>query len=148
MQQGLTLEQATGLLLERVKAPAQPETVPLLDGFGRVYFKDVRATLDHPPFDRSPFDGYAVFHEDLAHASTTTPVTLKIHQRLFAGGIFTQALQPGEAALVMTGACTLARHLREACCTSGGVLRCLSARPACTWRCGGTPHTRNKRRGV
>lgn len=124
MQQGLTLEQATGLLLERVKAPAQPETVPLLDGFGRVSFKDVRATLDHPPFDRSPFDGYAVFHEDLAHASTTTPVTLKIHQRLFAGDISAQALQPGEAALVMTGAplptgatCVVRR---EDVCSDGG----------------------------
>ena len=64
MQQGLTLEQATGLLLERAKAPAQPETVPLLDGFGRVSFKDVRATLDHPRL--------------IAPRSMDTPFSMKI----------------------------------------------------------------------
>ncbi len=44
----------------------------------RVLAHDVRSLLDVPRFDASAMDGYAVRSADLATASTTSPVTLRV----------------------------------------------------------------------
>jgi molybdopterin biosynthesis enzyme len=55
--------------LIKLARPAGVESVPLWDSLGRVLAGDIFAGLAVPPFDRSPFDGYALRSEDTARAS-------------------------------------------------------------------------------
>ena len=84
--------------------PADTEKVPLWDGLGRVLAGDVLAVLAVPPFDRSPFDGYALRSEDTAQASAGFPVTLGITEDIPAGKAPAAAVTAGFAAKVSTGA--------------------------------------------
>jgi len=90
--------------LVRLVRPAGTETVSLWDSLGRVLAGDILAGLAVPPFDRSPFDGYALRGEDTAHASVDAPVTLGITEDIPAGKAPTIAVTPGFAAKVSTGA--------------------------------------------
>lgn len=60
--------------------------------------------MDQPPFDRSPFDGYALHSADIAGASRETPVTLPVTMKLYAGDAPASPLPAGCAARIMTGA--------------------------------------------
>jgi molybdopterin molybdotransferase len=63
----LSYEQALQQVLEHahaLQAPAAQERVALKDAAGRVLAAPVIAPRDHPPFDRSTRDGYAVRAED------------------------------------------------------------------------------------
>ena len=99
----VSIEQAVDMLcaLPR-RMPA--ETAPLLCAQGRVLAGDVYAAVSVPPFDRSPYDGYAFRGEDTAGASRENPVTLRIVEELPAGKAPTVKLGPGEAVKILTGA--------------------------------------------
>lgn len=97
--------------LERVLSavtPLTPVTIPLggaLDAvLGRTLVDDVVANVDVPSFDNSAMDGYAVRRADVATASADSPVTLHVIADLPAGAAENPALQPGQAARIMTGA--------------------------------------------
>lgn len=79
-----------------------PVDVPLQAAAGRVLAEDVRADSDHPAFDKSLMDGYAVVASDLASA----PRTLRVAQEIAAGASpgSLPPLLPGTAARIMTGA--------------------------------------------
>lgn len=99
-----SLEDAVSLLLERVSPLAQTEEIPLLQALNRVCAGDVTAVVDHPPFDRSPLDGYAARSEDLEGASFSAPAVLRVTQRIYAGQVSPGPLKPGTCARIMTGA--------------------------------------------
>jgi len=80
------------------------ETVSLDRVFGRVLAERVEARLPSPPFDRSPYDGYAFRGEDTQNASPENPVTLKITEEIPAGKAPRFAIRPGYAAKILTGA--------------------------------------------
>ena len=69
--------EARSRMLERV-CPVDTETVPLPQLSGRILAVDVTARESIPPFDRSPYDGYAFRAEDTGSASRENPVTLRI----------------------------------------------------------------------
>ncbi len=73
-------------------------------GSGRAMAEDVRANLDHPPWDNSAMDGFAVRDADVSDASVTMPITLPVSQDIPAGRFPESELAPGTAARVMTGA--------------------------------------------
>ncbi|MDR3363440.1 MAG: molybdopterin molybdotransferase MoeA [Clostridiales Family XIII bacterium] len=99
----IEVEEAQKLLLDLpVKLDTEP--VPIGDALGRVAAEAVRADIPFPPFDRSPFDGYAFRGEDTAPASRETPVTLKIWQEIPAGHMPMGAVTEGKAAKILTGA--------------------------------------------
>ena len=87
-------------------APQEPETetLPLMSLFGRTLAQDMYALIAIPPFDRSPFDGYALRGTDTAAASEAAPVTLTITEEIAAGAAPTIALGAGMAAKILTGA--------------------------------------------
>jgi len=60
----------------------------------------VRAPAPVPPFANSAMDGYAVIARDLH----TTPVELRVLEDVPAGRVATQAVAPGTAIKIMTGA--------------------------------------------
>lgn len=99
----LSPDLAIDKLLELPVSPSV-ESVPLQHAYGRVLAQDVFITIPAPPFDRSPFDGYALRGEDTAHASKASPVTLRITEEIPAGKVPTMAVAPGEAAKILTGA--------------------------------------------
>ena len=103
MLKEIEVAEALKLLLE---APAElhKESVPIGEALGRVAAETVTANIPFPPFDRSPFDGYALRGEDTASASPDTPVTLYIGQEIPAGHTPKEAVTAGRAAKILTGA--------------------------------------------
>lgn len=97
------IDEATARILTAIqRLPA--EKIPLIEAFGRVLAEDVISPVSLPPFANSSMDGYAVRAEDVTTATQNTPVQLRVTMDIPAGTAPTQALQPGEAARIMTGA--------------------------------------------
>ena len=102
-QGGSTLEQnidyraARELLLEHA-LPLGTERVPLAEAGGRVLAQSILAGRDVPPFDRSPYDGYAFRAADTAGADRAHPVTLRVLEEIPAGHMWTRTVEPGTAA--------------------------------------------------
>src|SRR5690606_32229 len=93
--------------LERILAsvrPTEAEPVPLVDAFGRVLAEPAVSPIDHPPWDNSGMDGFAVRAEDIAGATRETPARLTVVDDIPAGGFPSRPIGPGEAAKIMTGA--------------------------------------------
>ncbi|MBC9944224.1 molybdopterin molybdotransferase MoeA [Leucobacter sp. cx-328] len=80
------------------------ESVPLREAHGRTLAADVAAQHDLPLWDNSAMDGYAVRAVDLAAASATAPVGLRIIGEVAAGSAADPAIAPGECVRIMTGA--------------------------------------------
>jgi len=93
--------------LERILAAVRPtaaEPVPLVDAFGRVLAEPALSPIDHPPWDNSGMDGFAVRAEDIAGATMEAPARLTVVDDIPAGGFPSRPIGPGEAAKIMTGA--------------------------------------------
>ncbi len=103
MRTNIPADMAVELLLEQ-EAKLYTETVQLWELEGRILAEDVCAAISVPPFDRSPYDGYALIAADTANASRESPAVLKITEEIPAGHAPTIALTPGHAAKILTGA--------------------------------------------
>jgi len=79
--------------------PLPAETVALDAALGRVAAQDACSAADLPPFDRSAMDGYAVRATD-----TAPPRALVLTGELAAGDVAADALAPGTALGITTGA--------------------------------------------
>lgn len=103
MEQNMEYRVARELLLE-LAVRMETERVPLSEAEGRILAEDVCARQDVPPFDRSPYDGYAFRAEDSRDADGNHPVTLRILEEIPAGSMWTQTVSEGTAAKILTGA--------------------------------------------
>jgi len=79
------------------------ERIHILEALGRVLAQDVTATRDVPSADNSAMDGYCCRHADLAGASPTAAVRLRLTGESPAGRPFQGTVAPGEAVRIMTG---------------------------------------------
>ncbi len=95
----MPLDDARQRLLAHVQTLPGTEQVATFDADGRVLAHDLVSELQVPAFDNSSMDGYAVRLADLTAPDTVLRVTQRI-----AAGHSGQALQPGEAARIFTGA--------------------------------------------
>ena len=84
--------------------PLGAERVALRDAIGRVVAEDVVSPIDHPPWDNSSMDGYAVRAADVAFATESNPVTLFVLETVRAGQRPSHAVAPRTAVRIMTGA--------------------------------------------
>ncbi len=101
----ISLEEARELVCSHVRTmPAQ--TVDLLDAAGRVSATDLRSDMDVSPFAHSAMDGFALFSDDVADASASSPVVLDVVGEVPAGSVFDKTLQHGQCVRIMTGAPT------------------------------------------
>lgn len=100
----LGVGEALARVLEWAEPLADEERVTLHEALGRALAEDLAATATLPPWDNSAMDGYAVRGEDVAGASPSTPVVLQVTGVIRAGQPPGQAIGPGEAARIMTGA--------------------------------------------
>ena len=89
-------EEAAALLLREVRSPAA-ERVKLAQALGRILAEDVAARLPVPPFDKSPFDGYACRASDV-------PGRLRVIGVAAAGCRALPEIRAGEALRIFTGA--------------------------------------------
>ena len=80
------------------------ERVPLEHAVARVAAADVTSTIDVPPFARAAMDGYAVIAADTTGATTGTPRTLRIIDRIYTGELPRATVAPGTCAEIATGA--------------------------------------------
>ena len=84
-------------LLAGVPVETAAERVPLARSLGRVLAEDCFASLSVPPFDKSPFDGYA-------YRTADVPGTLRVIGTAAAGCHELPEPEPGEALRIFTGA--------------------------------------------
>ena len=103
MVKEIEVDEALKLLLD-IPVKLETEPVPIGGAIDRVSAETVTAGIPFPPFDRSPFDGYALRGEDTASASKEAPVTLSVRQEIPAGFTPKEAVWPGVAAKILTGA--------------------------------------------
>ena len=96
-------------VLQRLLAVARDRLIPEIekldtfDALGRVLARPVVSALDVPPADNSAMDGYALRLADLPADVLAAGTLLPVSQRLPAG-VVGQALQPGTAVRIFTGA--------------------------------------------
>lgn len=98
-----TYEEALRILFPHA-LPVGTEHVPVAECGSRVLAQEVRAAADVPPFDRSPYDGYALRASDTEQASEEHPVTLRILEEIPAGGVSHMPVTEGCAVKILTGA--------------------------------------------
>ena len=99
----LPYEEALARVLERCE---RLEVVrrPIDDALGLALAEEVTSRVDHPPWDNSAMDGFAVRAKDVRGASRDGPVTLPVTEDVPAGAFPTEPLPPGAAVKIMTGA--------------------------------------------
>jgi len=95
----MSLDDALTTLLAQISPLNGHESVATLDADGRILAQDLVSALQVPAFDNSSMDGYAVRSADVRQAGVELTVTQRI-----AAGHFGQALLPGQAARIFTGA--------------------------------------------
>ncbi len=80
------------------------EILPLEDTYGRVLAEPIVAKHDVPPFDRSPYDGFAIRAEDSTGASGDTRKAFNVVGEIGAGHVADRPIEQGESFRIMTGA--------------------------------------------
>ncbi len=103
MLQDIDFQTAARMICREIK-PVGLEQIPLELSAGRILGETVAVKADVPPFDRSPYDGYAFRAEDTASASPGTPVTLRILEEIPAGHVGIKPVESGTAVKILTGA--------------------------------------------
>ena len=99
----IPLEDAQAIVLSQVRRTELVE-IPVWQAAGLPLAEDATADIDISPFANSAMDGYAVRADDLAKASSDTPVTLSVVGHEAAGHVFEGAIGAGETVRIMTGA--------------------------------------------
>jgi molybdopterin molybdotransferase len=96
----MSVDEAVGIIIARVRAVGESERVTLADADGRILARDVAAPLPLPPFTNSAVDGFAVAGADLPRDNEQAfPVAGRV-QAGSSGG----AATPGHAVRIFTGA--------------------------------------------
>jgi len=99
----VSYEEALAAILLAVR-PLGVEVIPPAETLSRALAEPLAARTDHPPWDNSAMDGFAVHTDDVRGASAKTPLTLPISGAVAAGTFPSGPLQRGTAVQVMTGA--------------------------------------------
>lgn len=102
-RQPIAVSEAVGRVLKEV-LPIGTEYLPIEECDERVLAEDILADHDAPPFDRSPYDGFAIRAEDTASASGKSPVALEVIEEIGAGELAKRPIDTSEAIRIMTGA--------------------------------------------
>lgn len=95
----MSLDDAIQALLANIRPLTRTEIVATLNADGRVLAQGLVSSLQVPAFDNSSMDGYAVRSADLQQIGAELAVTQRI-----AAGQLGEALLPGQAARIFTGA--------------------------------------------
>jgi len=103
MASAFSVQEASDRILSGITALGV-EHVPLRAALGRVLARDVVSPIEHPPWDNSSMDGYAVRGAEVAGANQTQPIILPVLETIRAGQRPSRPLGPQSAIRIMTGA--------------------------------------------
>ncbi|MFC1748235.1 molybdopterin molybdenumtransferase MoeA, partial [Pseudomonadota bacterium] len=101
----VSLDEAIEIIIDNTPTLAS-ERVSIQESLHRVLAEDIEAKRDHPPWNNSAMDGYAVQWQDIGNATPEAPASLKVVGEIQAGGMPNKTVQAGEAIQIMTGAPT------------------------------------------
>ncbi|MFC7393108.1 gephyrin-like molybdotransferase Glp [Scopulibacillus cellulosilyticus] len=99
----ISVQEAVSKVMNHVHLMPE-EIVSIDDSDDGVLAEDIYADHDVPPFNRSPYDGFAIIAEDTSHASRENPVTLEVIEEIGAGDVAQNSVGHGQAIRIMTGA--------------------------------------------
>lgn len=99
----ISVEEALEKVLAQIDTLPEEER-PILECLGQVLARDVSSNINIPPLDNTAMDGYAVQAKDTLGAAKNTPRFLRVIETLAAGAVSRQAVTPGTAIRIMTGA--------------------------------------------
>lgn len=99
----IQVKEAVQLVVEHTHLMAC-ETVQLADAYGRILREPIVARHDVPPFNRSPYDGFAIRAEDSMGASGESRMSFQVIEEIGAGHVASRGIEKGEAVRIMTGA--------------------------------------------
>src|SRR3984957_4767887 len=97
----MSVDEAVGIIAAKVAPVQEVETVALDRADGRVLASGIAAPLPLPPFTNSAVDGYAVRSGDLPREGKAA---FPVMGRVQAGASAREAIRPGEAVRIFTGA--------------------------------------------
>jgi molybdopterin molybdotransferase len=97
----MSVDEAVGIITARLSAVDEVESVDLLSADGRVLAAQIVASMPLPPFMNSAVDGYAVRSSDLPR---DVERAFAVSGRVQAGVAAPEAIAPGEAVRIFTGA--------------------------------------------
>ena len=103
MAAAYSVQEASARILSGIRA-LPVESIRLRHALGRVLAEDMLSPIEHPPWDNSSMDGYAVRAADVATASAERPVVLPVLETIAAGRRPTMGVEPGTTSRIMTGA--------------------------------------------
>lgn len=98
------IHEAVTKVMNHVVSGGSKEYVRIEECFGRYLAEDLIADHDVPPFDKSPYDGFAIIAEDTTAASSDKPIQLEVMEEIGAGRLAHTDLKRGQAIRIMTGA--------------------------------------------
>jgi molybdopterin molybdotransferase len=128
----LPVDEARARVLERIK-PLQPLELPLTEAYGCVLARALIAERDIPDFASSAMDGYAVRSSEVADATPSSPVELRVVGRAMIGERPEGTVGGGEAFAIATGAPVPAGADTivpiENCESRDGIVRILTGSP-------------------
>ena len=82
----------------------ETETVPLEQSYNRILAEPIVAGHPVPPFDRSPYDGFAIISKHSSGASGDNRIRFDIVDHIGAGAVSEKTLSGNQAVRIMTGA--------------------------------------------
>jgi molybdopterin molybdotransferase len=97
------VDEARQRVLDAIE-PLPPLQLPLTDAYGCVAVQDIVSEVDLPEFTSSAMDGFAVRAVEVAPASPSSPVELKVVGRASIGERPGATVGTGEAVKIATGA--------------------------------------------
>ena len=97
----MSVDEAVGIIAAKVAPVQEVETVALDRADGRILATAIAAPLPLPPFTNSAVDGYAVRSGDLPRGAEAA---FAVTGRVQAGASAREAIKPGEAMRIFTGA--------------------------------------------
>src|ERR1700722_10607508 len=97
----MSVDEAVGIIAAKVAPVQEVETVALDRADGRILATAIAAPLPLPPFTNSAVDGYAVRSGDLPRGAEAA---FAVTGRVQAGASARDAIKPGEAMRIFTGA--------------------------------------------
>jgi len=103
MRKPIPVAEAVGLIMKNVRFIGT-EKIPLEHTYCRILAEPIIAKHDVPPFDRSPYDGFAVRAQDTVGASGDNRVSFNVIGEIGAGHVAEHGIDKGEAYRIMTGA--------------------------------------------
>lgn len=99
----VSVSEAIKQMTEGIK-PLGAENIQIEEAHGRILGEDIIGDHDVPPFDRSPYDGFAVRAVDTAGAARKNPITLQLIEEIAAGEVAKEKVGKQQAIRIMTGA--------------------------------------------